>query len=603
MKRLALFLAVAATLFTACSKREVLPKILAVALDRHELSLEVGDTFPLKATVTPADATNPAIVWSSNKPAVATVDENGKVTALTPGNAVITVATVNGGKTDACSVSVSAKPGPGPEPGGDVSEVTIMPASAEIKEGETVQLSATVTPAEASQAVEWASLDTSVATVDENGLVKGIAQGSTKIFARSKADPDKQGSCEITVIQDPTLKGIALTVSELNLEVGKAQTLTVIYTPSYASNKNVTWTSSNSSIATVSAEGKVTALAEGSATVTATSEEGGFTASCAVTVSKSVGIKIYYQNTFIPGWPLQLNGEEDPLNGQYSVTDEWYTYEYDGVNVIHSYGGDLYSVEKFVRPGTTMAKKYLCKNRCPLYELPLDDIKYDTVERMAVNDSGDVAIVVEEYANRFHDYVIIVKADGSIIKSKIEGDFKEMYYPCITWASGELYVGARVVNAFDEDWLGTFKYSEGGWEYHEILYDYSPDDMEASESGDIYISAAGNKYGTVIFKNGEIEYTLFEHPNTHSAIQVSGGHVYAVVYFTNDNKSMHYCDGVLLRTIEFDDDQSLCPDGIYVSKAGDFYMPANNYIYKNDSRLYSLEKPSGILTFCVVETE
>ena len=600
MKRLALFLALAAALFTACSKKEVLPQ--AVALDRHELSLEVGDTFPLKATVTPADATNPAIVWSSNKPAVASVDEKGKVTALTPGNAVITVTTVAGGKTDACIVSVSAKPGPGPDPGpgGDVSDVTIQPASAEIKEGETVQLSATVTPADASQAVEWASLDTSVATVDENGLVKGVAQGRTKIFARSKADSSKEGSCEVTVIQDPTLKGIALTVSELNLEVGKAQTLTVIYTPSYASNKNVTWTSGNTSIATVSSEGKVTALAEGSTTVTATSEEGGFTASCTVTVSKFVGMKIYYQNIYIPGHPLQLNGEEDPLNGQYSVTDEWYTYEYDGVSVIHSYGGDLYSVEEFVRQGTTMEKKYLCKNRCPLYELPLDDSKYDSVERMAVNDSGDVAIVVEEHANRFHDYVIIVKADGSITKSKIEGDFKTIYYPCPVWAAGELYVCGYVKNAYEENWLGIFKYSDGGWTYDAIIEDYSPDDMEASESGDVYIVAAGDK-GTVIFKNGKIEYTLFEHTNTHSAIQVSGGHVYAVVYFTNDNKSMHYCDGVLLRTIEFDDDQSLCPDGIYVSKAGDFYMPASNYIYKNDSRLYSFEKPSHIESFCVVE--
>lgn len=600
MKRLALFLAVAVTLFTACSKKEVLPQ--AVALDRHELSLEVGDTFPLKATVTPADATNPAIVWSSNKPAVANVDENGKVTALTPGNAVITVATVNGGKTDACSVSVSAKPGPGPEPGGDVSEVTIQPASAEIKEGETVQLSATVTPADASQAVEWASLDTSVATVDENGLVKGIAQGSTKIFARSKADSNKEASCEVTVIQDPTLKGIALSATELNLKVGQAQTLTVIYTPSYASNKNVTWTSSDSSVATVSAEGKVTALAEGSATVTATSEEGGFTASCAVTVSKSEGIRIYYTLNGMSGDPLQLNGADDPLNGQYKVKDEYYTYESYSVRATYSSGGDLYSVEAFERTDAHyIVKKYLCKNRQPLYELSLEDTKYDQVKRMAVNDSGDAAVVMQKYSNNQY-YVVIVNADGSVASCDVTGDFSSFSSPCITWASDELYVGGYVEDAYGDRWLSTFKYSEGGWIHTKIAKELYPHDMEASESGDIYLLVYSGRTGTVIYKNGEIDATLTEASNTSGALYVSGGHVYAVVHDVNENKYMQYCDGTLLRTFEFDNNQYLPTDGIYVTASGDFYMPVRGYIYKNDSRLYSFEESLGYIeNFCVVE--
>lgn len=602
MKRLALFLAVAATLLTACSKREVLPKILAVALDRHELSLEVGDTFPLKATVTPAGDNNPAIVWSSNKPAVATVDENGKVTALAPGNAVITVATVSGGKTDACSVSVRAKPGPGPEPGGDVSEVTIQPASAEIKEGETVQLTATVTPADASQAVEWASLDTSVATVDENGLVKGVAQGSTKIFARSKADPDKQGSCEITVIQDPTLKGIALSATELNLKVGQAQTLTVIYTPSYASNKNVTWTSDDSSVATVSAEGKVTALAEGSATVTATSEEGGFTASCAVTVSKSEGIRVYCTLINRSGEPFYLNGEEDPLNGQYKVKDEGYTYLYDGVRVAYSIGGNLYTVERFQRSDAHyIVKVYLCKNREPLYELPLESPAYDSVRRMTVNESGDAAVIVQKYSNDEY-YVVIVNAEGTTVSSDITGDFSRLSNPCIAWSSGDLYVAGDVKDAYNDYWLSTFKYTEEGWIHTKIVKDQFPNDMEASAGGDIYILTNGHTYGTVIFKNGEVENTLTEASYTEGALQVSGGHVYAVVYDVPEEKAMQYCDGTLLRTFEFDDQQTFYNDGMYVSSSGDFYMSTWNYIYKNDSRIYTFEKSYGpIDNFCVVE--
>ena len=601
MKRIALFLAIIG-LFSGCRK-EVLPE--AVALNRHTLSLEVGASSVLEATVTPANVTNPALSWSSTQPSVATVDQDGTVTALSEGQAVITVATLSGGKTDACVVTVTKKSDPGPGPGGEVSAVSVTPASAELKEGTTLQLSAQVSPAEASQVVEWASLDTSVATVDETGLVTGVTQGSTKIFARSKADPDKQGSCDVTVIQDPTLKGIAFSATEVKLKVGQTQTLTVIYTPSYASNKKVTWTSGDSSVASVSAEGMITAIAEGSTTVTAKSEEGGFTASCAVTVSKAEGLKIYYTLNGMSGMPLQLNGADDPLNGQYKVKleDDYYSYRSYSASATYASGGNLYSVEDFGRTDAHyLIKAYLCKNREPLYELPLDYPKDDSVQRMAVNTSGDAAVIVEEYYNLEHYYVILVKADGTIIKSKIAGDFKCMNNPCITWVAGDLYVGGYVTDAYGDNWLSTFKYSEGEWIHTKIAKDWYPHDMEASESGDFYFLASSGGGDTVIYKNGVIETTLTEESNTVGALQLSGGHIFAVVYEVNKKKFIQYCDGTLLRTFTFDNYQTLPKDGIYVSASGDFYMPVHGYIYKNDSPLYSFEESLGFIqNFCVVE--
>ena len=89
-----------------------------VSLDKTELALTVGDTQTLTATITPNDANNKNVSWSSDKPSVATVDENGKVTAVAVGTANITVKTVDGGKTAVCAVTVTAKSSGGGSTGG-----------------------------------------------------------------------------------------------------------------------------------------------------------------------------------------------------------------------------------------------------------------------------------------------------------------------------------------------------------------------------------------------------------------------------------------------------------------------------------------------------
>ncbi len=123
-----------------------------VSLDKTELALTVGDTQTLIATITPDDANNKSVSWSSDKPSVATVDENGKVTAVAEGTAKITVTTVDGKKTADCAVTVTAKSGGGSSSGGSSSPsypvttpgktengtVTVSPRSAE--KGDTVTI-------------------------------------------------------------------------------------------------------------------------------------------------------------------------------------------------------------------------------------------------------------------------------------------------------------------------------------------------------------------------------------------------------------------------------------------------------------------------------
>ena len=149
----------------------------------------------------------------------------------------------------------------------------------------TFTLTATINPADATnKAVNWKSSNTSVATVDANGKVTAKGNGSATITVTTK-DQSKTATCEVTVAQWVT--GITLNKSSVILIKGQMETVTLTpsISPSNASDKSVTWSSSNSSVATVSTAGEVTAVAKGTATITATAKDGsGRSASYTVTV-------------------------------------------------------------------------------------------------------------------------------------------------------------------------------------------------------------------------------------------------------------------------------------------------------------------------------
>ena len=145
-----------------------------------------------------------------------------------------------------------------------------------------------VEPANATnKAVTWSSDNISVATVDANGLVTAVAEGSATITVTTE-DGNKTATCEVTVTTATVpVTGVTLDPTSLTLNVNQTATLTATITPNDATNQNVTWTSDNPSVATVSG-GVVTAVAPGEATITATTQDGSFDATCTVTVNKPV---------------------------------------------------------------------------------------------------------------------------------------------------------------------------------------------------------------------------------------------------------------------------------------------------------------------------
>ncbi len=172
--------------------------------------------------------------------------------------------------------------------------VKIYPSSislenTDVNVGSAVQLTPTFTPSATNQkSVVWDSSDKSVATVSSTGLVTGLKAGTTTITATGKAEDgsDVVGSCTVTV-KNVSVSGVSLSQTTLNISVGKEKTLEPTISPSNATNKNVTWKSNNTSIATVT-NGVVKGVSIGSTTITVTTEDGNKTATCAVTVSEQV---------------------------------------------------------------------------------------------------------------------------------------------------------------------------------------------------------------------------------------------------------------------------------------------------------------------------
>ena len=272
-------------------------KVSKLTLNRTSVSLtKKGQTYQLRATASPSNATTKSVTWKSSNTRVVTVNSSGKLTAVGNGSATITATAKDGSKkTATCKVTVKIPTVV------KVSRVSLNKNDLALtSKGQSYQLSASVAPSNASnKSVKWTSSNTKVATVSSSGKVTAIANGNTTITATAADGSGKKDICAVTVNipkpADPTptptpsvvkVNSISLNPSSLSLtKKGQTARLSATVSPSNATNKSVTWSSSNNNVATVS-NGVVTAVGNGSATITATAADGsGKRASCSVTVN------------------------------------------------------------------------------------------------------------------------------------------------------------------------------------------------------------------------------------------------------------------------------------------------------------------------------
>ena len=249
----------------SCSVDVYVP-VTSISLSANLISLAKGSFAVLTATVSPDDAMDKTVQWSSDNPAVATVDQNGKVTAVDVGKAKITASA--GGFSATCSIICISIP---------VSSVVLDKTILSLAKGSSEILKATVLPSDATdQAVKWSSDNPSIATVDQNGQVTAVNAGSATITATAG---DHSATCQVSVFIPVT--SVSLSSTELTLLVGETAVLEATILPDDATDKNVSWYSSDPDVAVVDG-GRITALSFGGTVITA--QVGDKFASCLVTV-------------------------------------------------------------------------------------------------------------------------------------------------------------------------------------------------------------------------------------------------------------------------------------------------------------------------------
>ena len=266
----------------SCKKEKVKSvSVTEVGLNKTSTTLIEGETETLVATVMPENATDKSVVWESGNESAATVSQEGLVTAVGEGKATITVKTNDGGFSASCEVTVNKKVIA-------VTGVKLSAASMTLREGEKGTLTATVEPANATNKnVEWWTSDLDVVSVistsgSSNGYVEARKAGTATVTVKTE-DGEFSASCEITVEKkEVPVTGISIEPSSLKLPVGDTYSLILHVQPSDATNQDIKWLSTNESVATVNAEGKVTAVAAGSAEIRAMLE--GKFANCPVEV-------------------------------------------------------------------------------------------------------------------------------------------------------------------------------------------------------------------------------------------------------------------------------------------------------------------------------
>ena len=283
----------------------------------EHIDIPVNGTGTVAYSVLPENAYNKNVSFESADAGIAAVNSNGVVTGVSAGETTITVTTEDGGFTGACTINVYNQA---------VTGVTIEPSEAELPAGYSMKLTATVLPENATNKnVVYSVDDESILSVDQDGNITGLSLGIATVTVTTE-DGDFTASAEITVIP-VQVTGVSISPKSVSVALGHTIQLTASITPSNAANKNLSWSVSDETIISVDGQGTVTGLSGGTATVTVTTEDGGFSASAEITVYyapantwTAIGTNRINNNGFCG----VFNGDGYAVRGIYINTQESY---------------------------------------------------------------------------------------------------------------------------------------------------------------------------------------------------------------------------------------------------------------------------------------
>jgi uncharacterized protein YjdB len=215
-----------------------------------------GNTYLLSPTISPSNATNKDVSYSSSNNSIATVSSSGLITGITPGEATITVTTASNNKTATFTIRVTAVA---------VLAVAISFPASTLQMGKTLTLGFSIAPSIASnKSVTWSSSNTSIATVSSTGVVTPVSRGRVVITVKT-VDGLKTNNLQLEILP-LSISLVSVNHSTLNLVKGSSANLNATFSPSTASN-DLVWESLTTSVATVDQNGKVTSNSTGTAII------------------------------------------------------------------------------------------------------------------------------------------------------------------------------------------------------------------------------------------------------------------------------------------------------------------------------------------------
>ncbi len=266
---------------------------ISLSMTHVDASLSMKN-YQLSYSIKPeGDGVDTSVIWSSSNEDVLKVNQNGFVTFVNPGKATVICQTndlgVDGNNLIAtCEFFVN-------EP---VTSVSIDYTDVTLKIGDTFRLTAEVLPIKATdKSVTWISSNTSVVTVDENGMLKAVGSGSAAVLVQSN-DSGVTAMCNVSVYQP--VETVTINYTEMKVRKGTTFWLYAEAGPENAVNKTILWSTSDPRIATVDSSGMVTTISPGECTIIATSQDTGIFASCSLTVTEPVtGITLNYTDNSI----------------------------------------------------------------------------------------------------------------------------------------------------------------------------------------------------------------------------------------------------------------------------------------------------------------
>ncbi|MBQ6844838.1 MAG: Ig domain-containing protein [Agathobacter sp.] len=417
------------TKLKATCKIKVQTPVSKISVPKSTVKLIVGEKYKISPTVSPKTASNKKVSYSTSKKSVATVSSKGVITAKKAGTAYITVKAKDGSKKSAKIKVVVKKAAPVDV---KVTKVTVNVTKNILVVGENVSATVKVEPTNATnKAVTWSSSNKEVAIVDSNGKITAVSEGTTYITATAKDGSGKSGKVLVTVKSNIIpVDSVTITPATSELEVGETEQLLATIAPANATNKAVTWSSSNSNVVSVDKNGLITAVSAGTATITASVDGGKKIATAVITVNCILS-------------DVQCDGEYFVITGTAVGNDkkEVTIYQISGTKEELD-GSEIFEV------GVTLADKTLTKVEDMEWNYELTVTYNGNQQTIYIDYVGGISMLPQnaEYIGNQGVSIELVTIEG-IQKIRLAGMIEEQFdYSAITFSSNSSIMRYEVVS-------------------------------------------------------------------------------------------------------------------------------------------------------------